>query len=158
MHTPHPELTRAMSAMLEKLDGFLRAGGCEGEPVKMFLAGGMAMHFHCGARYTEDVDASFSARLLVPAHDLTVDYVREDGTPSALYFDANYNAQPLLAAGPGRHPPDGIARLVHGGGVEKAGRGSARLLRGRHRVVAAPYRAGVRGDGVLMPLALNDER
>jgi hypothetical protein len=91
MHTLHPELTRAMSAMLEKLDGFLRAGGYGGEPVRMFLAGGMAMHFHCGTRYTEDVDASFSARVLVPAQDLTVDYIREDGTPSALYFDANYN-------------------------------------------------------------------
>ena len=91
MHTLHPELTRAMSAMRDKLDGFLRSGGYSGEPVRMYLAGGMAMHFHCGARYTEDVGASFSARLLVPAQDLTVDYLREDGTPSSLYFDANYN-------------------------------------------------------------------
>lgn len=91
MHTLHPELTRAMSAMLDKLDGFLRSGGYSGEPVRMYLAGGMALHFHCGSRYTEDVDASFSERLLVPAQDLTVDYLREDGTPSSLYFDANYN-------------------------------------------------------------------
>ena len=91
MHPRQPELTRAMSVMLDKLDAFLRSGGYAGEPVRMFLAGGMALHYHCGARYTEDVDASFSARLLVPAHDLTVDYRREDGTPSTLYFDANYN-------------------------------------------------------------------
>jgi hypothetical protein len=91
MHPLHPELTAAMSAMLDKLDAWLRSGGYSGEPVKMFLAGGMALHFHCGARYTEDVDASFSARLLVPSRELTVDYVREDGTPSTLYFDANYN-------------------------------------------------------------------
>ena len=80
-----------MRTMLDKLDALLRGGGYEGEPVRMFLAGGMALHFHCGARFTEDVDATFSARLLLPLNELTVDYVREDGTPSALYFDANYN-------------------------------------------------------------------
>lgn len=77
--------------MLDNLDGVLRSGNYGGDPVRMFLAGGMAMHYHCGVRYTEDVDASFSAKLLLAADELTVDYVREDGTPSALYFDANYN-------------------------------------------------------------------
>ncbi|MEI7820003.1 MAG: DUF6036 family nucleotidyltransferase [Verrucomicrobiota bacterium] len=91
MHSLHPELTRAMAAMLGKLDALLRDGGYAGEPVRMFLAGGMALHFHCGTRFTEDVDATFSARLLLPLNELTVDYRREDGTPSALYFDANYN-------------------------------------------------------------------
>jgi len=91
MHPLHPELTAALSAMLDKLDAWLRSGDYAGEPVKMFLAGGMALHFHTGARYTEDVDASFSARLLVPSRELTVDYVRADGSPSTLYFDANYN-------------------------------------------------------------------
>jgi len=91
MHTLHPELTNAMSAMLNKLDSSLRSGGYTGAPVSMYLAGGMAVHYHCGTRYTEDVDASFSARLLISAKDLTVDYVREDGVPSTLYFDANYN-------------------------------------------------------------------
>ncbi len=91
MHQLHPELTRAMAAMLDKLDAHLRTGGYAGDPVRMFLAGGMALHYYCGTRYTEDVDASFSVRLLVPARELTVDYLREDGAPSSLYFDANYN-------------------------------------------------------------------
>lgn len=91
MHESHASLTQAMSTMLDKLDSFLRSGNYSGEPIRMFLAGGMAMHFHCGSRYTEDVDASFSARLLVPANELTVDYEREDGFPTTLYFDANYN-------------------------------------------------------------------
>ena len=77
-----------MAAMLEKLDSHVKAGDYHGDPIRMFLAGGMAMYYHCGVRYTEDVDASFSKRLLVSAEDLTVDYLREDGTPSALYFDA----------------------------------------------------------------------
>ena len=91
MSERHPSLTAALSEMLNRLDRHLRDGGYEGAPVQMYLAGGMAVHFHCGSRYTEDVDASFSKRMLVPVNDLTVDYVREDGSPSALYFDANYN-------------------------------------------------------------------
>jgi len=87
----HPELTWAMGQMLDKLDSHLRAGGYEGRPVQMYLAGGMALHYHCGSRYTEDVDASFSARILVSSRNLTVDYLREDGKASSLYFDANYN-------------------------------------------------------------------
>lgn len=89
--SPHPELTAALSVMLDKLDSWLKAGGYQGPQIEMYLAGGMAVHFHCGSRYTDDVDASFSARLLVPARELTVDYVRSDGSPSSLYFDANYN-------------------------------------------------------------------
>lgn len=77
--------------MLDRIDTWLREGGYVGKPVKMFLAGGMAVNYHCGSRYTEDVDATFSARLLLPAREMTVDYVRNDGTEALLYFDANYN-------------------------------------------------------------------
>jgi hypothetical protein len=91
MPKPHPELAGALSSMLARIDAWLREGGYEGRPVRMFLAGGMAVNYHCGSRYTEDVDATFSARLLLPAREMTVDYVRSDGTPALLYFDANYN-------------------------------------------------------------------
>ncbi len=36
------------------------------EPVRMYLAGGMAVNFFTGYRPTVDVDASFSHRLLLP--------------------------------------------------------------------------------------------
>ena len=91
MHSLHPELTRAMAEMLDRMDASLRQSGYSGDAIRMFLAGGMAVHFHCGTRYTEDVDASFSRRMLLPTGDLAIDYKREDGTPSTLYFDANYN-------------------------------------------------------------------
>ncbi len=55
----HPSLTAALSEMLNRLDRHLRDGGYEGASVLMYLAGGMAVHFHCGSRYTDDVDASF---------------------------------------------------------------------------------------------------
>lgn len=57
------------------------------DPLKMFIAGGMATHLYTGARVTTDVDAEFSKRLLLPA-DLVV--ATADGT--MLYLDASYNS------------------------------------------------------------------
>jgi len=91
MSKPYPELTEALSRMLDKIDGVLRDAGYAGEPVKMFLAGGMAVNYWCGSRYTEDVDASFSKRILLPYDEMIVDYTRADGEQTYIYFDPNYN-------------------------------------------------------------------
>jgi len=91
MHDLHPELTSALSEMLDRIDQILRDCSYEGEPLVMYLAGGMAVHFHCGTRYTEDVDATFSKRLLLPYDQLIVDYIRQDGKRSTIYFDPTYN-------------------------------------------------------------------
>ncbi len=91
MHELHPELTQAMSALMDKLDAVLRASEYTGEPLQMYLAGGMAVHYHCGTRYTEDVDASFSHRFLLPYKELVVEYLREDNTRSSIYLDPTYN-------------------------------------------------------------------
>lgn len=90
-HSLHPELTQALSEMLDRLDAILRRSGYSGEPVQMYLAGGMAVHFYCGTRYTEDVNATFSRRLLLPYDELAVSYVRQDSTPSCIYLDPTYN-------------------------------------------------------------------
>lgn len=86
----YPELTRALQEMLDRMDASLRSGGYTGEPVDMFLAGGMAVNYYCGTRYTEDVDASFSRRFLLPS-DLEVSYRRRDGGQAFIFFDRNYN-------------------------------------------------------------------
>ena len=91
MHDLHPELTQAMSCMMDKLNDVLLKAEYHGDPIKMYLAGGMAVHYHCGTRYTEDVDASFSHRLLLPYKELVVDYLREDSARSSLYLDPTYN-------------------------------------------------------------------
>ncbi len=91
MHSLHPDLTRAMGQMMDRIDGFLRDSGYTGEPVQMYLAGGMAVHYHCGTRYTDDVDATFSRRLILPFEKLVIAYMRETGTPSSIYFDTTYN-------------------------------------------------------------------
>jgi hypothetical protein len=91
MHSLHPELTHAMSEMMDRIDGFLRASGYKGDPVEMYLAGGMAVHYHCGTRYTDDVDATFSRRMILPFEKLAIDYMRETGKQSCIYFDTSYN-------------------------------------------------------------------
>ena len=85
-----PELAAALQIMLDRMDVSLRSGGYIGEPVKMYLAGGLAVNYYCGSRYTEDVDASFSQRWVLPKN-LTVNYRRRDGTDAFIYFDHNYN-------------------------------------------------------------------
>lgn len=60
------------------------------EPIEMYLAGGAAMHFYTGARMTDDVDAAFNRKLLVPP-DLAVIYRDSEGKARSVYFDAAYN-------------------------------------------------------------------
>ena len=59
-------------------------------PITMYLAGGAAMHFYTGARMTDDIDAVFDRKILVPA-DSTVIYRDAQGTARSVYFDVNYN-------------------------------------------------------------------
>lgn len=87
---PFPELADALGAMLDRIDEALRAAGYRDEPIIMYLAGGLAVNYWCGTRYTEDVDASFSRRLILPKN-LTINYRRKDGTDAFIYFDYNYN-------------------------------------------------------------------
>jgi len=91
MHQSHPELTEALKTMLDRLHESITASGYDGEPVVMYLAGGMAVHYHCGTRYTNDVDATFSKRLLLSGRDMTVTYSRADGKVATIYLDLTYN-------------------------------------------------------------------
>lgn len=60
-------------------------------PVKVYLAGGMAVHLYTASRVTTDVDAEFGSRVFIP-NDLIVDVTLEDGTRESVYFDTNYNS------------------------------------------------------------------
>ena len=60
------------------------------EPVKMIIAGGVAVNFYCGSRATVDVDASFSRRIALP-EDLVVPYETPDGKFMTVHLDTNYN-------------------------------------------------------------------
>lgn len=85
----YPELAEALRAMLDRMDQSLRKTEFQGE-IAMYLAGGVAVNFWCGTRYTEDVDASFSRRMILPK-DLTISYRRRGGSDAFIYFDHNYN-------------------------------------------------------------------
>ena len=60
------------------------------EPVKMIIAGGVAVNFYCGSRATTDVGASFSRRIALP-EDLVVPYETPDGKLLTVHLDTNYN-------------------------------------------------------------------
>lgn len=47
-------------------------------PIRMYVAGGAALHFYTGERTSKDIDASFSRRILLP-EDLEVSYRDADG-------------------------------------------------------------------------------
>jgi hypothetical protein len=60
-------------------------------PLKVYLAGGMAVHLYTASRVTTHVDAEFGSRIFIP-NDLIVDVALEDETRQSLYFDTNYNS------------------------------------------------------------------
>lgn len=59
-------------------------------PVKMYVAGGAALHCYTGERVSRDIDAVFSHRIALP-EDLQVAYQDADGAARLLYFDRQYN-------------------------------------------------------------------
>lgn len=107
MPAPYPELHSALSVFMDRLDAELRTSGYAGVPVSMFLAGGLAVNYYCGSRYTGDIDASFSRRLLIPEDKGILEYIKRDGTKSLLYFDRNYNTAFALLHE--KHEDDSIA-------------------------------------------------
>jgi hypothetical protein len=89
MNKAFPELSKALGQLLDQMDASIRKGGYDGPPITMYLAGGMAVNFYCGTRYTEDVDAFYTRRVHVGPCE--VSYKHKDGSPSFLYLDNNYN-------------------------------------------------------------------
>lgn len=62
----------------------------------MYLAGGLAVNYWCRTRYSEDVDAAFSRKLLLDAGDITAKYRRADGQQALLYLDPNFSTSLTL--------------------------------------------------------------
>jgi hypothetical protein len=123
MNKAFPELSQALSELLDRMDGSIKRGGYDGPPIIMYLAGGMAVNFYCGTRYTEDVDAFYTRRVHVGPCE--VSYRHRDGSPSFLYLDNNYN------------PSFGLLHELHGqDAVEWQGIGNER--RKIHLFVLSP--------------------
>jgi hypothetical protein len=91
MNHATPELAAALSMMLDRIDATLRENSYQGEPIIMYLAGGLAVNYYCGSRVTADVDASFSRRMALDYNDLIIDFEDATGSPTQLYFDTTYS-------------------------------------------------------------------
>jgi hypothetical protein len=86
-----PAYLEAFRVIVERIARSLKTARAKlAEPVRMYVAGGAALHFYTGAGISEDIDATFSKRLILP-DDLEVTYRDRDGRPRLLYFDRQYN-------------------------------------------------------------------
>lgn len=84
-----PRYLEAFGRLMKKIEGAV--GARKGKPVRVYVAGGAALHLYTGARYSRDVDAHIALpRVALPA-DLQVVYEGPDGLPKTLYFDTQYN-------------------------------------------------------------------
>jgi hypothetical protein len=84
------EYLSAFAEVLSRVQQTLKGSQPDVFPIRMYVAGGAALHFHTGTRVTEDVDAVFSKRVLFK-DDIEVSYRDPDGRARILYLDRNYN-------------------------------------------------------------------
>lgn len=88
-----PAFVEAFRSLLGRL---VRSAGISARhPVTMYLAGGAAVHFYVGSRSTDDIDAVFSQRLLLPA-DSAVIFRDAEGNARSVHFDPNYSESHAL--------------------------------------------------------------
>jgi hypothetical protein len=85
-----PEFLAAFSELAGRIAATLTQVSKRTLPIKMYVAGGAALHLYTGHRLSDDIDASFSHRIALP-DDLEVSYKGADGTAELLYFDRQYN-------------------------------------------------------------------
>jgi len=84
------EYVAAFREIVERIARQLAHVPKRGLPVRMYVAGGAALHFYTGERVSRDIDATFSRRIVLP-DDLEVAYRDADGAASLLYFDRQYS-------------------------------------------------------------------
>lgn len=85
-----PQYIAAFREIAERIARSLRGVPKRALPIKMYVAGGAALHFYTGERVSRDIDAEFSHRIALP-EDLEVSYRDADGAARLLYFDRQYS-------------------------------------------------------------------
>lgn len=84
------EYVEAFRALTQRIAASLGGVPAAELPIKMFVAGGAALHFYTGERVSRDIDAVFSHRIVLP-EDLEISFTDADGAARLLYFDRQYN-------------------------------------------------------------------
>jgi hypothetical protein len=80
----------AFAEVLSRIQQTLNGSRRDIFPIKMYVAGGAALHLLTGARVSADVDAVFSKRVMF-SEDISVSYRDADGRARYLYLDRSYN-------------------------------------------------------------------
>jgi hypothetical protein len=81
---------KALNEVLLRVQESLKGSHRGAFPIRMYIAGGAALHILTGARVTEDIDATFSQKILL-SDDIEVSYRDPDGRARLLYLDRAYN-------------------------------------------------------------------
>jgi Nucleotidyltransferase of unknown function (DUF6036) len=81
---------RAFEDVLRKIQEQLEAAQPNVFPIRMYIAGGAALNLLTGERVTEDIDATFSKKVLF-RDEVQVSYRDADGRARLMYLDRNYN-------------------------------------------------------------------
>lgn len=84
------EYGKAFQQVLSRVQQALKGARAQVTPVRMYIAGGAAMHLLTGERVSEDIDASFSRKVIFD-DEISVSYRDADGRARMLYLDRNYN-------------------------------------------------------------------
>jgi len=84
------EYQRAFNEVVSRVQDSLKGSQASVFPIRMYVAGGAALHLLTGARVSEDIDATFSKKVLLN-DDLEVSYRDPDGRARLMYLDRNYN-------------------------------------------------------------------
>lgn len=85
-----PEYLAAFTELVRRIATTLHELPRRRLPIKMYVAGGAAMHLYIGERVSNDVDAVFSKLIALPG-DLEGAYQDSDGAARLLYFDRQCN-------------------------------------------------------------------
>lgn len=85
-----PRIVTAFSALINRIAGSLAGLPKRALPIRMYVAGGAALHMHTGERVSRDIDATFSHRIALPENPEAA-YRDADGAARLLYFDRQYN-------------------------------------------------------------------
>jgi hypothetical protein len=85
-----PEYLEAFAEIVGRVAAKLAKSPAASLPVRMYIAGGAALYLLTGVRVSEDIDATFSRRVVF-GEDIEVSYRDTDGGARLLYLDRNYN-------------------------------------------------------------------
>lgn len=84
------EYLKAFTRIVQKVSAQLGNVDPKLLPIRLYVAGGAALHLRTGARLTEDIDGVFSRRVVL-GEDVQAAYKDRDGRARLLYLDRNYN-------------------------------------------------------------------